>query len=94
MGVLHNLARLVSGAPPDRVDGTVRSWVELEDIEWSEEVSEEGLEGVRFRIIVSGEPAGRATVWLDEDGTLMGRDQVVEFPGGDMRVRERYRWSR
>lgn len=94
MGVLHNLARLVSGAPPDRVDGTARSWVEMEDIEWSEDRSDEGLEGVRVRIVVSDEPAGRATLWFDEDGALMGRDQVVEFPGGEMRVTERYRWSR
>lgn len=90
MGVLHNLARLVSGAPPDRTDGTVRSWVEAEDAAWVPAAAEEGARGIRFGIRVSGERTADATVWLDADGRLVGRDQVVRFPGGEMRVVERY----
>lgn len=90
MGVLHNLARLVSGAPPDRVDGTVRSWVEVEDVTWVPAAAEEGGRGITFGIRVSGERAADATVWLDPDGRLVGRDQVVQFAGGEMRVVERY----
>lgn len=90
MGVLHNLARLVSGAPPDRSDGTARSWVEAEDVTWVPAAAEEGARGIRFGILVSGERAADATVWLDADGRLVGRDQVVQFPDGEMRVVERY----
>jgi hypothetical protein len=92
MGVLHNLARLVSGAPPDRTDGSVRSWVEVEEMAWREENSRPGEYGLSFRIRVGAEPAGRAVLWLDSEGEMVGRDQVVEFPGGEMRVEERYRW--
>jgi hypothetical protein len=35
---------------------------------------------------------GEATVWVGPAGVLLGRDQVVRFPGGEMRVRERYRF--
>jgi hypothetical protein len=90
MGVLHNLARLVSGAPPDRTDGTVRSWVEAEDVTWVPAAAEDGARGIRFGILVSGVRTAEATVWLDADGRLAGRDQVVRFAGGEMRVVERY----
>jgi hypothetical protein len=93
MGVLHNLARLVSGAPPDRTDGSVRSWVEVEEMDWRQGDSGPGEYGLSFRIRVGGERAGRAVVWLDSEGEMVGRDQVVEFPGGEMRVEERYRWK-
>lgn len=93
MGVLHNLARLTAGAPPDRAGGGVREWVEVDGFEWTdaEPGTGAGERGVAFRIRVAGQPAGRATVWLDGSGAMTGRDQVVEFPGGEMRVRERYR---
>lgn len=93
MGVLHNLARLVSGAPPDRSDGSVRSWVEVEDPRWWEDDPPVGSEGISFGILVDGQSAGSATVWLDDSGIPLGREQVVAFPGGEMRVAERYRWN-
>jgi hypothetical protein len=93
MGVLHNLARLVSGTPPDGTDGSVRSWVAVEDLRWREDEPALGADGISFRILVAGQSAGSATVWLDSSGAPLGREQVVEFPGGEMRVVERYRWN-
>jgi hypothetical protein len=90
MGVLHNLARLVSGAPPDRTDGTVRSWVGAEEVTWVREAGEEGGRDLAFGIVVAGERAGDATLRLDAGGRLVRRDQVVRFPGGEMRVVEQY----
>jgi hypothetical protein len=90
MGVLHNLARLVSGAPPDRTDGTARSLVDAEDVTWVPAAAEDGARGISFGILVSGARTADATVWLDADGRLVGRDQMVRFPGGEMRVVERY----
>jgi hypothetical protein len=91
MGVLHNLARLLSGAPPDHADGTVRSWVETEEVRWVPATPDDGARGIAFGILVSGARTADATVWLDADGRLVGREQVVRFPGGEMRVVERYR---
>lgn len=93
MGVLHNLARLVAGAPPDRMDGDVRSWVEAVDPEWVDGDSVAGDAGLSFGIQVGGQRAGTATVWLTSEGTMVGRDQLVQFPAGEMRVTERYRWE-
>jgi hypothetical protein len=92
MGVLHNLARLVSGAPPDRADGTVRDWVRAEGVVWTEDPSDPDRRGLSFTIRVDGQEAGEATLWVSPAGVLLGRDQVVRFPGGEMRVRERYRF--
>jgi len=49
MGILHNLARLVAGVPPDRASGGVRDWVEGREIAWADSV-EVGELGVRFEI--------------------------------------------
>lgn len=93
MGVLHNLARLVAGVPPDRMDGDVRSWVEVVDPEWVSGEAEVGQQGISFGIEVAGQRAGTATVWLTADGTMVARDQLVQFPTGEMTVRERYSWE-
>jgi hypothetical protein len=91
MGLLHNLARLVAGAPPDRADGTVREWVEVREVGWvAPGEGEPGTRGIRFDIWVAGQPAGEATLWLDERDLPVLREQVVRFPGGEMRVVERY----
>lgn len=85
MGLLHNLARLVSGAPPDRADGGVAEWVQAVVPTWTEA-------GLTFQIVVEGQPAGEATLRFDTEGRLVGREQVVRFPGGEMQVREEYRY--
>jgi hypothetical protein len=90
MGVLHNLARLVSGAPPERTDGSVGLWVETEEARWVSARTEDGARGIHFGIVVSGSRTAEATVWLDAGGHLVEREQVVRFPGGEMRVVERY----
>jgi hypothetical protein len=91
MGLLHNLARLVAGAPPDRADGTVREWVEVRGVSWAASTEDApGTRGIHFHIWVAGQPAGEATLWLGEGGLPVFREQVVRFPGGEMRVVERY----
>lgn len=88
MGILHNLARLVASTPPDHADGGVREWVAVDSFDWAE--GDEAAEGVTFAITVAGQPSGDATLWLDSDGAPVLRRQIVRFPGGEMRVTERY----
>ena len=91
MGLLHNLARLVAGSPPDRADGTVREWVEVREVAWTASTEDApGTRVIRFDIWVAGQPAGEATLWLSGGGLPVFREQVVRFPGGEMRVVERY----
>jgi hypothetical protein len=87
MGVLHNLARLVAGNPPDREEGGVRQWVRVEDVEFVA-----GNQNVlRFGIVVNGSRQGEATLYLDPvSGVPARREQVVRFPGGEMQVLEQY----
>lgn len=94
MGILHNLAKLASGAAPDATDGGVRKWVAAKGFEWvSSSRSSFGndLRGIRFSIVVGGEPAGDAVLWYDpQTGLPVEREQVVHFDAGDMHVNERY----
>jgi hypothetical protein len=100
MGILHNVAVLNGARPPDHAEGGVRDWVQIEAPTRARTVTE--LEPTRddlpsppisMEIVVDGQPAGRATVWIDPDTNLpVERHQVVRFPEGEMRVRETYTW--
>lgn len=90
MGLLHNLARLVSASPPDRADGNVRDWVRVREVAWTAPDSATGGRGVSFDVWVDEQPTADAVLWFDDRGRPVGRDQTVRFPGGEMRVRERY----
>ncbi len=93
MGLLHNLAVLSTGAPPDRIDGTVKRWVRPGDIRAGEIIEEDGrrLGSFAFTVVVADQPSGEATLWFDaETGLPVRREQVVQFEQGEMRVLESY----
>lgn len=83
MGLLHNLAVLTQNQMPDGVDGKMREWVQVEEMENADDG------GLRFGLIVGGERAGRVSLKMT-DGLPSHREQVVQFPNGEMRVVERY----
>lgn len=89
MGVLHNLARLVAGKPPDHDGGGVREWVRAENIEF---VGED-RNTIRFDVVVAGTKSAVATVEVDpSSGLPIRREQTVEFAAGSMSVVETYRY--
>jgi hypothetical protein len=106
MGLLHNLAMLVVGRPPDHADGGVDEWVRAEDVYFGAKVGPSELgadaqrrtpEAMSFRIHVGDNETGEATLWYDTGFKLpIERHQVVHFPEGpdgaatEMRVRETY----
>ena len=94
MGLLHNLARLTAGAPPDHAEGGVRDWVRVDSLRTDPAAADSmaaSEEHLTFDIVVSGEPSGTATLWLDPATRLpLERSQVVRFPTGRMAVTERY----
>lgn len=86
MGVLHSLARLVAGAPPDHAEGGVREWAVVDAF-----ATEEGGSGaIVFELTVAGEPSGSASLEIGTDGYPVVRRQTVHFPNGEMRVMEAY----
>jgi len=89
MGVLHNLARLTAGQPPDHADGGAPEWVVLDQFSW-EKMEEDGTAAMTFALAVEGQPSGTALLELGSDGLPLERRQTVEFPGGQMIVVERY----
>ena len=90
MGVLHNLAMLSGGAPPDRTDGTVRDWVVPHSFAFAPGDAGEGA-AISFALEVAGAPAGEVVLHYDPATNLpLRREQVVRFETGDMRVTERY----
>ena len=100
MGILHNVAIILGGRPPDRADGGVREWVRAdsarlevgEGMTRPDEISTDHV--VSFELVVADQPSGTASVWFDErSGLPVARQQIVTFPEGQMQVRERYEWD-
>ena len=92
MGILHNLARLVAGSPPDATDGSADGWVRIAGpAHGGSDPSEPTGVAVHFGIVVAGVPSGEATLWMDPQTRVpLLRRQEVPFPGGSMQVTERY----
>jgi hypothetical protein len=86
MGILHNLARLTTVAPPDHADGGVREWVTVDTF------ALDALDprAMSFEISVAGAPSGSASLEIDPQGRPVVRRQTVRFSSGEMRVVERY----
>jgi hypothetical protein len=87
MGLLHNLAVMWAGRPPDRADGGIREWVVATDVT---DAGDDAKHALAFGLSVQGAAMGEATVVLDDAGWPTERTQTVHFPGGDMTVVERY----
>jgi hypothetical protein len=87
MGLLHNLAVLWGGRPPEHADGGVREWVMAIDLT---DASTDSAKALGFRVAVQGTPMGETTLELDSAGWPTQRTQTVHFPNGDMKVVERY----
>ena len=96
MGILHTLARLVSGDPPDHMEGGVEAWVGVTDVQSIAEEDDTGRPLLRFDfgLVVAGEPSGTASLWIDAVSRLpVRREQTVQFDTGEMRVTEFYEFS-
>lgn len=93
MGLLHNLARLSAGSPPDHAEGGVSEWVRVGEVKGDDApgLLDAGLVELGFPIFVSGKRSAEATLWMDlASGLPLRREQVVRFPNGEMRVVEEY----
>lgn len=93
MGLLHNLAMLSAGYPPDATDGQATEWVETSDITLGEPQALGGktARAFRFTVVVGGQPSALAELWVDvATGLPVRRVQIVSFPEGEMRVLEQY----
>jgi len=93
MGILHNLARLSAGAPPDHAQGGAADWVAVSRFSWGEPVHVSGRPAIaiRFDIVVDSSRNHEATLWLDQDSGLpLRRRQTTNFSDGPMIVEECY----
>jgi hypothetical protein len=92
MGILHNLARLSSGQPPDHADGTVKEWLGLSNFVSRQAPNAQAsvLWPATFDLAVGGVQSAVATVWIDRSGLPKRREQTVQFEDGEMRVVEEY----
>lgn len=84
MGLLHNLAVLSGGRPPDRAGGGVTDWISVDSHRAAAD------DTITFDLSVSGAKTATVTLTLRGDGLPVHRQQTVRFPGGTMTVRERY----
>lgn len=95
MGILHNLAMLSAGAPPDATDGSASTFAVAKDVRWLAGTEpESNSKALKFSLLVHDQHAGDVTLWLDPlTGLPQHREQRVYFDHGEMRVSERYRFE-
>ena len=86
MGLLHNIAMMVAGKPPEHADGNFRSWVRLDSLNYLQDDEN----SIAFSIRVAGQTMGSGILVFDADGVLAGRSQTVHFDEGDMQVTESF----
>lgn len=93
MGILHNLARLTTGAIPDHAAEGVGDWLVASEIRSADSVT--GLSGrIVFDILVTGIRTASAELEVNaSNGLPSRRSQTVRFPGGEMNVVEEYVWE-
>jgi hypothetical protein len=86
MGLLHNVANLTQGLPPDHAGGGVREW--LQAVKFKRVRG-----GVSYAIHIDGADHGETTLYIDSKTKLpRKRTAVIHFPNADMRVTETYRF--
>ncbi len=94
MGLLHDVARLSSGLPPDYLDGKSREHLRVVGLtqQPGQEVRGAPTLELSWSLTVDGkEHAGDETLWLDQrTGLPLKRRVVVHFPEGDMEDGEEY----
>jgi|GEM_PF-454647 len=93
MGLLHNIAMLTGGAPPDHSDGAVTEWVVCSNFILDRSAGDvDGDRGpLTFDIAVSGRNVAEAKLWIDAaTGLPARREQTVDFGSATMRAVERY----
>ncbi len=93
MGILHNLAVLSGASGPEGTDGNVQDWLTVTNFAWGDEETIDGVlaETMTFDISVDGKPSAKARLWLNkETGFPIQRQQVVQFPDGEMTAVEVY----
>lgn len=83
MGLLHNLARLAGGAPPDRAEGTVTEWITVDSFAGDEPLC-------TFDLSVAGAKTASCILRMGTGDLPVQRGQEVRFREGDMKVQERY----
>lgn len=95
LGMLHNLALLAVGKPPDHADGGAKEWAVLENMRLGDRNLVDGQRAwpVVGDVFVSGRSSGTATLWIaEETGLPIQRTQRVDFgPDQVMNVLEQYR---
>ncbi len=96
MGLLHTLAMLVAGRPPDVPEGDVREWLVLTPQPGAPTVAvaephhaDLPPDPITFRTAVAGDDSVLATVWLEE-AILRERQQETRFDDGVMTVIESF----
>ena len=95
MGLLHNLTRLADSQGPDHASGGAERWVALDSFRpttFAQDGELDGTYSFGFDVVVDGEAAGSARLWLDStSGLPRRREQTTRLAQGEVTVVEDYR---
>jgi hypothetical protein len=93
LGLLHDVARLSSGRPPDFLDGKAREHLKVIGLTQRAGPDLRGVPTLElsYAVSVDGNRAADETLLLDQrTGLPLKRRVIVHFPEGDMEVGEEY----
>lgn len=94
MGLLHNLARVSALAGVEHAQGGIEQWVRLDAFRPTTFAQGGELAGTMsfgFDVVVAGNAAASARLWIDPGtGLPRRRQQTVRFAQGEMTVVENY----
>ncbi len=93
MGLLDNLAMLLTGQQPSHAEGGIADWVQVSDFRFAapERGGKQRGRALVFQIGIEGQPAGEVEYWLSPlAGMPVLRKQTIHARTGDITVVESY----
>lgn len=94
MGLMHNVARVAALQGPDHAGGGVERWAMLDNFRPTTMAMGGELDGTvsfGFDVVVDGQTAGSARLWLDpQTGLPRRRQMTLRTPHGETEMVENY----
>lgn len=93
VGFAQSLINLSQLKPPERADGGIADWVQVENVQVREGSFGQGYHdgeiGLQFDLSIAGKPAGRARLWISTLSQLpTRREQFLAYTDAEGKARE------
>jgi hypothetical protein len=92
-GFAQSLIALSQLHPPERADGGAKDWIQVANVQLREGAQSQGYGdgeiGLQFDLLIGGQPAGRARLWISTQSQLpTRREQFLSYTDADGKLQE------